>query len=90
MTHEVFAHLILICDYGREFRNKYDRMNGSLTITLGVCRGEASPYPVELSWTDRDARLIMIHSPTGWSIHMVSAKVFQLRGLVTHEPLLVT
>ena len=49
MTHEVFAHLILICDYGREFRNKYDRMNGSLTITLGVCRGEASPYPVELS-----------------------------------------
>ena len=90
MTHEVLAHLILIRNYGKVFRNKYDRMNSSLTITLGICRGKAGSYPVQLSWANRDARLIAIYSPTGWSIHMVSAKVFQLRGLATHEPLLVT
>ena len=89
MTHEVLAHLILVRDYERGFRNECERTGSSLTITLGIGRGETSTYPIKLNWAN-DVAHLMKYSPTGWSIQMVSAKVFQLRGLATHEPLLVT
>ena len=49
MTHEVFAHLILVRDYEVGFRHECERTGSSLTITLGIGRRETSTYPIELS-----------------------------------------
>ncbi len=93
IAYKVFSHLVFVSDYQKELSERRSREESETSLLYPLASEVEKPVPAgedfagETSYSSPPVRR---HIPTGWSIQIVSASVFQLNGFNTHDPLLRT